>query len=120
MKAKPGEKRQDEILYVGRLVSHKRVDMLVRGFSRISREFPSVMLQLIGRGHEEAGLRGLVDELGLADRIVFRGEISEDELKQAYRRARAFVLPSAQEDPAALSGSEQRPVIVSHVPASWH
>lgn len=48
-------------------------DLLIRAFARIAAHNPRVRLVLIGSGGREEELRGLVADLGHADRTVFMG-----------------------------------------------
>jgi glycosyltransferase involved in cell wall biosynthesis len=41
--------------------------------------------------------RDLADRLGIADRVDFRGHVSDDELVAAYRRATVFCMPGVAE-----------------------
>jgi glycosyltransferase involved in cell wall biosynthesis len=55
---------------------HRKNDhaSLVRAFARITPGWPEARLLLVGRGPEEAGLRGLAKALGVASRVRFVGE----------------------------------------------
>lgn len=55
---------------VGRLVSGKRFDRLLRACSQL----PDVRLLLVGDGPERASLRRLAAHLGLGDRVLLPGE----------------------------------------------
>jgi glycosyltransferase involved in cell wall biosynthesis len=83
----PGGERGDEFLYVGRLVSYKRADLVVRAFEGLPHR-----LLVVGAGH-------LADELRASapDNVRFVGEVDDAELRELYRSARALVYP-ADED----------------------
>ena len=87
----------DQILYVGRLVRHKRVDMLIEAFHGANESIPDCTLKIVGRGHEKQGLVLLVERLGLKDKVVFTEFMQEEELMAEYGRSKVFVLPSRQE-----------------------
>lgn len=58
-------------LYVGRLVEHKGVRVLLEAFAIAAAEDPSRTLTLVGSGPLAAELAGRAAELGLADRVRF-------------------------------------------------
>jgi glycosyltransferase involved in cell wall biosynthesis len=83
----PGGEHGDEFLYVGRLVSYKRADLVVRAFEGLP-----YRLLVVGAGH-------LADELRASapTNVRFVGEVEDAELRELYRSARALVYP-ADED----------------------
>jgi glycosyltransferase involved in cell wall biosynthesis len=89
--------KNKEILYVGRLVRHKRVDRLVEAFAQIAADFPEHTLRIIGPGAERPALEEQVRKAGLASRVQFEGTLPVDLLHELFRKAQAFVLPSDQE-----------------------
>jgi glycosyltransferase involved in cell wall biosynthesis len=77
------------VLFVGRLVKYKGVDVLLealRGTSAIA--------MLVGDGPERAALQRIADRAGVADRVKFLGAVGPDELAALYRACDLFVLPS--------------------------
>jgi phosphatidylinositol alpha 1,6-mannosyltransferase len=84
------------ILYVGRMDQEKRVDELIRAFAALPAELPAA-LELVGDGPERAAWTTLADELGVSDRVRFRGFVPEDELVTAYARAAVFCMPGIAE-----------------------
>ena len=54
-------------------------------------------LEVIGDGPEESSLRSLAADRGVADAVTFRGRISDDDLVEAYRRARLVASASISE-----------------------
>lgn len=58
---------------VGRLVSVKGCDVLLRAFAPLAQELPRLGLVLVGAGREEARLRALSHELGVAEQVAFCG-----------------------------------------------
>jgi glycosyltransferase involved in cell wall biosynthesis len=51
-------------------------------------------LVIVGKGSIGDRLRRLSSNLGLGDRVRFAGQVSEDELRDWYRAADLFVLPT--------------------------
>jgi glycosyltransferase involved in cell wall biosynthesis len=91
-----GRKKVDElrdglpsVLCVGRLVSYKGVEFLIRAL-----EGMKARLWIIGTGPLEDSLRNLAQEKGLANRIQFLGRVSAQDLVAYYHACDVFVLPS--------------------------
>lgn len=58
---------------IGRLVSVKGYDVLLRAFAPLAHELPRLGLALVGSGREEAALRALSHELGITEQVAFCG-----------------------------------------------
>jgi glycosyltransferase involved in cell wall biosynthesis len=76
-------------LFVGRLVGYKGVDVLLRALPGLDAE-----TVIVGDGPLRGSLESLARDLGLADRVQFRGEVASDELLALYHACDACVLPS--------------------------
>ncbi len=77
------------VLFVGRLVYYKGVDVLVRAMAQVDAD-----LVLIGRGPLEAELRELASAAGIASRVTFLAPQGDEELSAWYHAADVFCLPS--------------------------
>lgn len=84
-------------LWVGRLVSVKRLSLLVEAFGQVRQSEPAAKLILAGEGPLLGETRRAVEEAGLADSVSFPGAIPQAELPDWYRAADATVLSSASE-----------------------
>lgn len=82
-----------ELLFVGRLVEKKGVDLLLRALPPILETHPETRLVIAGGGPLEPDLRCLAEGLGLLDRVEFRGMLKQEELPTLYRHATLFVAP---------------------------
>ena len=60
--------------FVGRLVSQKAPDVLVRAFAAAARAAPRAHLAVVGAGPLEASTRALAAELGVAGKVAWLGE----------------------------------------------
>ncbi|ATE58392.1 glycosyl transferase family 1 [Actinosynnema pretiosum] len=81
------------VLFVGRLDEEKRVDELLRAAALV----PLVKVDLVGDGSCRAEWERLARELGIADRVRFRGFVDEEELLRAYAGADIFCMPGVAE-----------------------
>lgn len=84
------------VLFVGRLDQEKRVEELLRAVALLPRRLPAA-LEIVGDGTLRATWTALAAQLGIADRVCFRGFVSEDELRAAYARAAVFCMPGVAE-----------------------
>jgi phosphatidylinositol alpha-1,6-mannosyltransferase len=82
------------LLTVARLVPHKGQDVVVRALARLAGEFPRRRYLLVGSGHDEPRLRALASAEGVADRVLFAGNLADAEVAEAYATATVYVGPS--------------------------
>lgn len=114
------------LLFVGRLVKKKGVDVLLVAFASLAPRYTELSIVIAGDGPERPTLESQASELGVSSRVSFLGSIPNDRLPDLYRRAAAAVFPFRQE----LSGDQEGfglvvveamgcecPVVVSDVPA---
>lgn len=105
-----GVERRKDLVFVGRLVSDKGVDVLLRamGILRQQRATPELRLTVVGSGPEEDNLKSLAHELGLAGSIHFVGQVSGHDLALLLNQHRIMVVPSRWPEPfgvVALEGA---------------
>ncbi len=79
------------LVFTGRLVPHKGVDVLLRALGALPSD---VHLVVVGRGPRLIDLRGLARRLGVADRVHFCPTVSDDELPAYLGLADVFAFPS--------------------------
>lgn len=103
------------LLYVGQLISLKRVDRAIAAI----RDNADATLRVVFHNDELLDdLSSLAARLGVAARVTFVGRRSGAELAEEYRRAHALVLPSETEAlPSVVTEALQTglPVIASDV-----
>lgn len=89
------------LFYAGNAYPHKNLSRLVQAFSELQAKKPDLKLVLTGGGQGNSyfydQLRELAKRLGIADKVVFAGFVSEAELAGLYREASLFVFPSLSE-----------------------
>lgn len=88
--------KEPRFLFLGRLDDEKRIHILLQAVAKLT-DHPNVVVELVGDGGERENLANLAAELGIADRVIFTGHISDQELPKAYERCTAFVMPSIAE-----------------------
>ena len=85
----------DYVLFVGRLESIKRPDLLVRAMKDVDRP---IRLVMVGEGTQRQRTEALAEELGLAGRIEFAGALDEQALVNLYQGALAVLYCPYNED----------------------
>lgn len=83
----------DHLLFVGRLVEKKGVDLLLAAMPAILAKRPGATLSIVGHGPLAAELRALVGQLGIGHAVRFVGPVASVDLPAWYRRASLFVAP---------------------------
>ena len=105
-----------DVLFVGRLVRAKGVDLLLDALRRVPGPWRALVA---GDGLEKRRLQRLASKWGLADRVEFPGWLSGDALSRAYARAAVVVMPSRWPEPFGIVGLEAlahgRPVVAFDV-----
>lgn len=82
---------------VGRLVPVKDFHRLVRIVAKVHERVPDFELVIVGEGYERDSITSLIDELDAGEYITLAGRISDDELRELYRRAWMAVSASVRE-----------------------
>ena len=83
------------VLFVGRLVPYKGVDVLLRAMTGLDAQ-----TVVIGDGPCRMSLMAMTAEAGLTDRVRFMGDVSDTELLAWYHACDVLVLPSVSRQEA--------------------
>ncbi len=121
----PTHNQEKIILTVGRVVERKGIVYLIRALPKILVSLPTKIV-IVGKGDPkvEAELHAAAQALGVTDKVVFAGKISEAELIDWYRRCDVFCLPSIVDSQGETEGlgvvllealNYARPVVASDV-----
>jgi colanic acid/amylovoran biosynthesis glycosyltransferase len=86
---KPGSREAGYCLCVGRLVEKKTPRPLIQAFAKIA-DANDLRLEFIGSGPEEATAKALTQELGIAERAIFTGDLSHDEVVTRMAKANFY------------------------------
>lgn len=92
---KYAEKKNKEIVAVGRLDKNKNQAMLIRAFAEIAEGYPEYKVVLYGDGEERDNLETLIQEKNLQNRVVLAGRVSD--VAEKIRKSEVFVLTSYTE-----------------------
>jgi glycosyltransferase involved in cell wall biosynthesis len=87
------------LLSIGRLVPKKGFDVLIGACAELARRNVEFRLDIVGDGAQRQALLGLVERLGLSDRVKILPGRPQPELLDFYARAACFVMaPAVQSD----------------------
>jgi len=87
-----------DLLYVGRLVDFKNVDLLLEALALLAQDSPAIRCAIVGDGPERARLEKLAAQLGLADNVIFTGFLEDvGSVYGMMKAASVLVLPSKRE-----------------------
>lgn len=95
-----------ELLYVGRLVSDKGVDLLLEALAVLAGNNRFPRLTIVGSGPEEANLREQIRALGLREQVHLAGPAHGRDLADYYRSHPLLVVPSRWEEPFGIVALE--------------
>lgn len=115
----PGIRPGEYLLFLGRLVQRKGVDLLLDGFA-LSNSDRRLHLAVAGDGPEKAVLKCRASDLGIGDRVHFVGEVHGVSKTWLFQNALCTVIPSRISEgfPLVLleSCAAGRPVIGTEIP----
>lgn len=112
------EKENHYILSLRRLVASKGIDVLIRAFKEVNKQYPNVKLLIAGEGQEEPNLRSIVKTLNLESSVDFLGSVSFDRGVSLLKGAICTVVPSISEGGGLVNVEAQAafcPVVASRV-----
>ncbi len=98
--------RDGQLVFCGRLVSGKGVDVLLKALWLLSSRDLHPRLTVIGCGPEEQGLRAMASALELAKQVVFAGPRTGQQLAETLNAHRILVVPSTWEEPFGIVALE--------------
>ncbi|MCZ9309622.1 glycosyltransferase family 4 protein [Corynebacterium uberis] len=81
------------LITLSRLVPHKRIEQAMD----VVAQLPGVVLDVVGSGWWEDRLRSYARRRGVADRVVFHGQVDEATKHALLARAAVHVMPSRKE-----------------------
>jgi len=112
----PVEKGEKIVLFVGRLVYYKGLEYLIEAMKDVEAK-----LLIAGSGPLEKQLRKKSRIIGVGQKVIFLGKVSDAEIKYLYQICDVFVLPSVE--PSEAFGLVQleamaygKPVVNTNLP----
>jgi glycosyltransferase involved in cell wall biosynthesis len=89
--------RITDVLFAGRLIREKRVDLLLNAIAIVKTAVPMISCTIIGDGPERGALESLAAKLGLEENVIFTGFVDQDGVTAHMKSSKVFVLPSVRE-----------------------
>jgi glycosyltransferase involved in cell wall biosynthesis len=86
--------RSRRLLFVGRLMPQKGIDLLIDALAALPAD---VGLDVVGDGPDREALEAKAAAAGVGARVHFHGAVKQFELPAFYQRALALVVPSTEE-----------------------
>lgn len=96
---KPKPKKNDiiRLLYVGYLLKIKGVQYIIRALKELRKMNKKVILTIVGEGPYKTKLMNLSQKLGVQELIIWKSNLSDEELYKTYKQADIFLLVSRSE-----------------------
>jgi glycosyltransferase involved in cell wall biosynthesis len=98
--------KKNKILFVGRIVPLKNLDVLLKSIKILKKDFPDIQFTIIGKeitgrlygdtGYQQK-IISLVDELEIKENVQFEGWKTDKELWKEYQKSDLLVLSSTYE-----------------------
>ncbi len=96
--AAPPSSVRFDLIYVGRLLGHKRVDDLLDAVDQLGREGEVLTCAIVGVGPERERLEELTSELAISEQVRFYGSLEQHaDVYGLIKSSGVFVLPSVRE-----------------------
>lgn len=103
-RARPSKRNPNSIVFLGRLVSDKGPELLVKAFAALA--YSSARLTIVGSGPDRDSLAQLVRNLSLADRVCFTGALQGEDLVEVLNQHEIMVVPSTWNEPFGIVALE--------------
>jgi glycosyltransferase involved in cell wall biosynthesis len=116
----PYDQRQycNFILFIGRLVYYKNLDVLIKAFEHVIKIAPNAKLIVVGDGPMKETWKEIASNIGVSRSISFVGNIATSEKIELLKKCSALALPSIFEGFGLVlleAFAEAKPVLVSNV-----
>ena len=93
---KEGVNSRNQYIYVGRLVSYKNVDAIIKALNKAYKD-SEYCFHIIGEGYERDNLETLAQSLGCKEKVVFHGTKSREEVFDLLSNCGCFIMISNNE-----------------------
>lgn len=102
----PFDDRERDLVFVGRLVSQKGCDVLLRSLGRLRTVGLRPSLTVIGDGPDREFLMKMASTEGVSGQVSFRGMLSGASLAEELNNHQVIVVPSRYEEPFGIVALE--------------
>jgi glycosyltransferase involved in cell wall biosynthesis len=93
----PEGKKQEIVLFLGRLTIQKGAEFFLKAARKVLDYKPDVCFVVAGIGDMLQCLIDQAVDLGISNRVIFTGRLTEEEVKHIYGISSVYVMPSVSE-----------------------
>lgn len=93
----PEGKKQEIVLFLGRLTIQKGAEFFLKAARKVLDYEPDVIFVVAGEGDMLPRLIDQAVDLGISNRVIFTGRLTEEEVKHIYGISSVYVMPSVSE-----------------------
>ena len=112
----PEGHKKEIVLFLGRLTIQKGAEFFLKAAQKVKDFEPDARFLVAGTGDMLPRLIGQAIDMGISDRVVFTGRLTDEEVRHIYGISSVYVMPSVSE-PFGISALEAisagTPTIVS-------
>ncbi|AST06082.1 hypothetical protein AF2641_03900 [Anoxybacillus flavithermus] len=94
---KPKNQEEFKILFVGRFIYLKGMDMGIKAFAQLLKNVPNARLTMVGTGPDEDRWRKIANDLNVSDRIDWIPWVEQEQLHSLYKEHDLFLFPSLRD-----------------------
>lgn len=102
----PGRQRDRQLIFLGRLVSDKGLDTLIKALAVLRERDVTPRLTVVGTGPEEAAMRELAIACQVQGQVEFLGKCAGPELAEVLNAHAIMVIPSRWNEPFGIVALE--------------
>jgi glycosyltransferase involved in cell wall biosynthesis len=113
------ETKKEQFVYLGRLVFYKNLEVILRAFTIVTKQFPEIKLVIAGDGPHKKSLQSMTNQLGVSNNVEFAGYVTPQQKKELLAQSNALLFPSKIEGFGLVmleAFQQKRPVLVSDIP----
>ncbi|MDA8995022.1 glycosyltransferase family 4 protein [Schleiferiaceae bacterium] len=103
-RSKEKSSRYPRLLTVGNVTARKGQHRLIKALPSLIDKFPNVHYEIVGLETEKNKLQALALQLGVEQRVDFKGVLSEKDLYSSYRNSDLFVMLSENQNNGDVEG----------------
>lgn len=93
----PEGQKQEIVLFLGRLTIQKGAEFFLKAAQKVKEHKPDARFVIAGSGDMLPRLIDQAIDLGISDRVIFTGRLTEEEVKHIYSISSVYVMPSVSE-----------------------
>lgn len=93
----PENRKEELVLFLGRLTIQKGAEFFLKAARKVVDYEPDARFVVAGTGDKLPDLITQSVDMGIADRVIFTGRLTEEEVKHIYGISSVYVMPSVSE-----------------------